>query len=362
MADYKVLYSVYGASPDAIRGEVPFSSLSYTQILNDAGNAQITVPMHNIPYDENELDVARTYIWIDRDGVLVWGGIVWTIEAVPSQHSLTLGCGDFLTYLDHRVIDEDTYYSSADQTTDIFLDMNDYFSDGPFNTIIDNVIASGVLRDQQFNASEYKNVGEFIRQLAARNNGFDFRYEVAYSSSGGGFTDIAPRTIYPTPDADDAAEITAGTRIAPVFDTESNCEILNAQIDGNQLANRSIAISGGYGEQARTAEATDTDSQGNYGTFDKVISFFDERSDSNLTDHATRESTRRSAPIIKVGIQLYPNTLPPYGSFNVGDLVELRGTLSDYRDVSGVYRITSETVTVDPAEQIGLLLAPAENF
>src|SRR5688500_1705490 len=66
----------------AILDELPLSGVSFDKKLNDAGSlrAQLQVldPVIRSRGPRLLTEPGRTAIYVDRDGTLLWGGIIWT--------------------------------------------------------------------------------------------------------------------------------------------------------------------------------------------------------------------------------------------------------------------------------------------
>src|SRR3954462_6964694 len=97
------VYTYYAA--DLMTGqlldEIPLSDVSFTLPINDAGTLSATVPLYSRSGLAQTLATARTALYVDRDGVLVWGGVLWTRRYDAKDTSLQLDALDFLSYLDH---------------------------------------------------------------------------------------------------------------------------------------------------------------------------------------------------------------------------------------------------------------------
>ncbi len=85
------------------RAEVPFSSLTFSDILNRPGSCDITIPL------QAGIDMSRfttpgnTAIWIERNGNIVWGGPLWTTDVDLVGQSVRLSCEGWLSYYNHRI-------------------------------------------------------------------------------------------------------------------------------------------------------------------------------------------------------------------------------------------------------------------
>jgi hypothetical protein len=91
---------------DTILAEVPMQNVSFTRALKDAGTFSGSVPV--IP-DNDYLDLyettipGRTSLYVLRNGVCVWGGIIWSRTYDIKERVLTVNASEFTSYLYKRV-------------------------------------------------------------------------------------------------------------------------------------------------------------------------------------------------------------------------------------------------------------------
>ncbi|MFL6126906.1 MAG: hypothetical protein ACJ73U_45700, partial [Actinophytocola sp.] len=84
-----------------ILDELPLSGVTFDKKLNDTGSlrAQLNVADPVIRRREPRLltEPGRTAVYVDRDGDLLWGGIVWTSRYSGATGVLELGASDLLS-------------------------------------------------------------------------------------------------------------------------------------------------------------------------------------------------------------------------------------------------------------------------
>ena len=91
---------------DKILAEIPFQDVKYTRALKDAGPFNGSVPV--IP-DNDYLDLyettipGRTALYVLRNGVCTWGGIIWSRSYDIKERSLAVNASEFTSYLYKRV-------------------------------------------------------------------------------------------------------------------------------------------------------------------------------------------------------------------------------------------------------------------
>lgn len=87
--------------------EVPFKSVNYSRSLNEAGtftgDIAVTEDTYNLSIYENTLP-GKTALYVVRNGVCVWGGIVWAREYSLIDRVLSVDATEFQSYFNHRVV------------------------------------------------------------------------------------------------------------------------------------------------------------------------------------------------------------------------------------------------------------------
>ena len=116
------IYRVYAydLNTNTLITELPATGLAFDRRLNDAGSISFDLPISRpevaarakplMPYSGNPFA-----IYVDRDGVIVWGGIIWTWNYSRASGVLSLGGKEFLSYFAQRTI-------AADYSLDTYPD------------------------------------------------------------------------------------------------------------------------------------------------------------------------------------------------------------------------------------------------
>lgn len=90
-----------------ILAEIPFKGVSFERALNSAGSFSGTIPV--IPATAsmdiyNSTMPGKTGLYVLRDGICVWGGIIWNREYDVVDKELSVSASEFTSYLYHRNI------------------------------------------------------------------------------------------------------------------------------------------------------------------------------------------------------------------------------------------------------------------
>jgi len=123
--------------------EIPFTGVSYSRALSKAGSFSGTIPMIEATSSYNLYETTmpgKTALYVLRNGVCVWGGIIWSRSYSPTSKTLTIDGQEFISYLYHRAVWQTLYYGSegvycskyqaASGTATVFTDVNHGFSVG----------------------------------------------------------------------------------------------------------------------------------------------------------------------------------------------------------------------------------------
>lgn len=88
-------------------GEIPFEDVSYELALKQAGTFDGRITISN---QTNSLDLykttlpGKTALYVVRDNVCVWGGIIWGRSYDLVTRSLSVSASEFTSYLNHRLV------------------------------------------------------------------------------------------------------------------------------------------------------------------------------------------------------------------------------------------------------------------
>jgi len=90
-----------------ILAEIPFQGVSWGRALKGAGTFEGRIPVidqtDSLNLYETTMPVV-TAIFVVRDGVCVWGGIIWTREYDAISKTLNVSASEFTSYFHHRKI------------------------------------------------------------------------------------------------------------------------------------------------------------------------------------------------------------------------------------------------------------------
>ena len=103
--DYR--YFVCDLLTNEVLAEIPFKSVSYSRSLVEAGTFTGDIPVIEDTYN---LDLyattlpGKTALYIVRNGLCVWGGIIWGRTYSLIDKVLSVSAAEFTSYFEHRVV------------------------------------------------------------------------------------------------------------------------------------------------------------------------------------------------------------------------------------------------------------------
>jgi|1186.fasta_scaffold70011_2 hypothetical protein len=190
-------YLVADLVSGTIVDELPLTGVSFGKRLNDTGSflAKLRVDDPGVRDREPRLltEPGRTAVYVDRDGQLLWAGIVWTSRYSASTPTLEIGATDFLSYFEHRRVlaypvdpAGTVAFTDTDQLTIAaqLIALAQSHPGGDLGLIVRGATASGIARTIRYGAGELKPVADALRDLANADGGFDFAVDVEYGPDG----------------------------------------------------------------------------------------------------------------------------------------------------------------------------------
>lgn len=334
-----------------IIAELPLTGVTFTQQLNQAGSltghlllSGMTTPQFNV----NDSTIpAKTAIYVDRNGDLIWGGIIWNRTYNSQSQTLTITAREFESYFERRRISSTTAFTNTDQLV-IARTLIDNAQTVPYGDIgvITGSETSGVLVDRVYYAYELKGVYPAIQDLSRQDDGFDFNIQVSYDP----ITQEPIKTLtlgYPR--SGTVYDVNDPLAIVFMFPAGNIVEYEYPE-DGSVAANKMYALGAGSNEGKLIAIATDNnkytegwallEDQGNYSDItDSTV----------LQELALGQVIAVSYPptVIKIIVPAY--AVPEYGTYGIGD--DARLIITDERfpnTLDEVYRIVA--LSVQPGE------------
>jgi hypothetical protein len=344
VANYRYLFvDLLG---NTVQAELSLTQVNFTQALNSSGALQGSILLSGLPEGTNVIGAtvpAFSGIYVERDGVLVWGGVIWSREYNSDSEKLAISAEEFESYFKRRLITQDLIYDATDQ----FDVANGIVNAAQAQTagnigVITTAATSGVLVSRSFYAYELKSVLSALQDLSKSSQGFDFRIKVAYDNNRNPTKELElgyPRlgTVYSSTNVN-----------APVFEFPAGNIVSYAYPeDGSIVANKVWVSGAGSNEGKLVYYAADTSKLTNgWALLENSASYSDIDDPDLLANLAAGQVAAVSYPPSVVKVVANPSTDPVFGSYDIGDDVRLR--ILDDRFPNGldaIYRLTALSVT-----------------
>jgi hypothetical protein len=340
-----------------VREEIPFSSVKFGDVLNAPGSFSAATPISLArngydPITRNVLDPGRTAIHVERDGVIVWSGILWTVRANVTDQTIEYGAEGLWSYFRRRTIRTDTTFTGIDQAAiaQQLVTTAQSVPGGDLGIVVGSE-TTGRLRDRDYVGTERKPIGEAIEQLAAVIDGFDFSISSAWNA---GMIESTFEIHYPR----------RGTRTAIVVDLNGPIGGFEYTIDATVQANEITAIGADNGTGPISTVVSDPDTFTGYPLLEDVLSLTDVSDLDTLDDHARNRLAAIRLPVATIpNVEFRPSGDLTIGAITTGD--ELRVIANaGYVNVDAWYRVVSWEIEVDEngTETMRLTFADAGAF
>jgi hypothetical protein len=340
---------------NAILAELPLVGVSATRTLKGAGTFTAKLALGDPKVTAldwfNATQPARTGLYVDRDGVLVYGGILWTRRKPPTAPGspvfLELAGSEFWSYYRRRYITSTATFAATDQLTIAQSIMNTAIAvrGGDIGLNVAAPIASGVLRDRTYNYYELKPVAEAVDQLSAVDGGFDFGIDLSYVNG------VPTKTLNWNYPRRGASLLSTGI----VFEKPGNIVDYSYPEDGTLMADKTTALGAGQGDNMLRSSASITSLiDGGYPLLEATQSYKDVLVQATLDAHARADVTALQSPVTLPEIWVRADQDPVLGSYTPGDDVRVRinderfpaaTATSVDRTLDAYYRLLSMTMT-----------------
>lgn len=314
-----------------IKDEIPFTTVEWSKMLCRPGGFGATIPVAHPKCTRENLSTSNTAVYVERDGEIVWGGILWTAavtygEAAPM---LTLGGEGFWSYFRRRRIRRTLAYAQQDQLAIArALVLYAMSEPGSFTVGLDNQM-SGVLRDRVYFGFERKPIGEAIEQLAAVIGGFDFEVSSAWVDGR-----IVNTLQFYFPQQ--------GSVTSVGFDLGATVEGMTVTEDGTGQATVLDGLGLGEGDSSLIATAEEP-AGGGFPRLEESVAWKDISNRGLLASYAAGRLAQLRRPSVRLsGVRLTVDA----DRVGVGDTC--RVTLDDgYFNFNEQYRVAETRTTVD---------------
>jgi hypothetical protein len=344
MATYRYFFA--DLVTNAINAELEITGVNFTQALNSSGTLNGSILLSGVSVNQNvtaSTTPGRTAVYVDRDGVIVWGGILWLRSYNSKSQRLTISAREFESYFERRRIASNLTYFNTDQLAIARGLVNTAQSVANGNIgVLTGSETSGVNLTRLFYAYEQKTVYQALLDLSRSGSGFDFAIRCAYNSD----YNITKTLVLGYPRLGTAYSSTSTS--VPVFEFPAgNVVEYEYPEDGSLVANRIYATGAGSNEGKLIYNATDsTKLTSGWPLLEDSVSFNDIIDATLVQGLASGRVAAVSYPPTTIKLVANPSLNPVLGSYVIGDDARVR--IKDDRFPDGIdatYRIVALSVT-----------------
>lgn len=340
---------------NAILNELPLRNVKFSHVLNAAGDFSGEMPLGDSKVTQidpiGSTTPRRTALYIERDGSIVWGGIIWTRHYDSRKKVLVLGGNGFFSYFGHRSIRATAAFAATDQLAIVRSIINTAQTISSIGVTV-GTETSGVLRDRTYYGYERKKIDEAITQLSQVEGGFDFGIDCRYDSSH-----VVQKYLtlsYPR-----RGRIAKDTTL--FFDFPGNIVDYVWPEDGTNSANLVDAIGSGEADAMLISTAADAgEIQSGAPLLETFTSYKDVSVQSTLDAHAQADLQAFDGVVTLPTATVRADREPILGSYIEGDEAEFRILDERFPTITASFqRITSYSVKVpddDKVEDVSLTL------
>lgn len=308
--------------------ELPLTNLRFGSLLNSCGDLSATLPLPALTSTatsalagvfNDAVDEGRRQLIVDRDGVVVWCGIVWMAPYDDNPPTRTIRAAETWSYFRRRLIASTRTFTAVDQMSIAQQLISTAIADqgGDIGVTVESS-TSGVTLTQVYNSFELKPVAEAVEQLSQAENGFDFAVDAAWNTSTGALTKTF-RTSYPRRGR-------SFSQTGLVFEVGRNVIDWTWPTDGASMANKVYALGRSDGAASMLATAADTyqilalSSGGpGYPLLETTMSRTDVSVQTMLNSLAQSKLQAVSTPVTLPEITVRADVDPVFGSYITGD-------------------------------------------
>ena len=377
MSDYRyVTTQLYqsGSTPNPIIGEYQFTRVNFTQQLSSIGTFTGEILLSGLNPSTTNIEAGTTpgkvALYVFKGSTPVWGGIIWNREWDEENQLLKITAQEMVSYYQHRILNNMTgsaYYSTN----------ADGSGTGVAGIVYNGVDPLAIIKDllTACNAKSHGNIGvtwassnpsSVSGGTTVSRTFFDFELKTAYQAwkdlaQGAAYLDFVIKPVISGGNITNQLVVgtpTLGTTYDPTSTSSLNFQFPGNVVsytyteDGSRVGNYLYGI--GYGaNQARIIDKhLDSGKIGSTGTWpllEDSVNYVDIVTPALLTTITTGKLAAVSYPPTTVQIVTNTYTDPLYGTYNIGDGVNL--IIADDRfngGVAGIYRIIG--IDVQPGE------------
>lgn len=373
----------YDLNTNTPLAELPATGLSFSSRLNDAGNASFDLNLSD-PHVQAIGPATVTQPWrvalyVDRGGVIVWGGVVTARSVDGATHKLSVQAREFLTWTDQRVLaanyDSQTLINAGDYIVtptgnvgamdpakfieQVFTDAQNVRDGGSIGITIPTTSTNLPWVQPGYKQSQYTAISQVINDITSHltpgSGGLDVMIDVAW---GAGNTAPTKTLTLSAP-----RRGRSGTNSGLVVDL-AHAVAWTWPEDGTQMGTV-FTVTGAQNLAGTATAPTPVGGLGQLPRLDMVANQPQLNTQDMVSRLAAGQAVMYSQPLAAPTITL-PTSNPtmPLGAWIIGDDVRVVSSPNEWwpTGIDQLWRVVAHTVTVPdqdlPVVQLTLNIPP----
>ncbi|VVJ15534.1 Uncharacterised protein [Amycolatopsis camponoti] len=350
--------------------EVPLTGVKYSKKLGASGTLSATLSLGDArisaidPYDLST--PGRRVVYVLRDSRPVWGGLVWTRKFDSGSQQISLGCGDFWSYFEHRkvlpvlpaaaftdphfVAKQKVEWKNTDQNTIArnLVELAQSHPGGNIGVTFPDRGLSGIRLDRTYFGYQNVSVGDALRKLSQLYDGPDVMFDVGPPDRNGRPTRLL-RLGTPRLGQEGSAH---------VWEYGGNLLGYGWPSDGTRMATRTFASGDGIESGMLVAVAEDRDRYPDgWPMLETEYGYSSVTDPGQLASHALSDQAVSRLPVVLPTLTVHGGLPPTVAEIGVGD--DARVIIKDDFHAGGIdtlMRIVALDVTVGDDGREGVVL------
>lgn len=324
MATYR--YMIGDLLTNTVDLELPLFGVFYSRRLNKAGNATFSYNLGNKSPNGTEIrDVdilnytkpGRSCLWIERNGALIWGGIIWSRTYQSQANVMSYTAQTFESYFYAQVIEVVQRFTATDQRS-ILAALVTHMQAKPYANI--GLIIPGaftgtpITRSATFYSYNGWTYGKAIEFLINFADGFDYTIDVSYDVNNNKVKTLSIGNVL--------GQSIVNTQLA--FDYPGNIKNYWYPESASNAATSILAYGAGDGASTRRTKYIMQDLLNDgYPDLQQTYDNKDVGNINTLIAKAKAIGDLIKVPIIVATFEINPEMEPTFGSWNIGDYAKI---------------------------------------
>lgn len=315
MAQYR--YIMHDLTTNRNLLELPLFGTWFTRVLCRSGNGTASVKLGMEGYSDEEVlnatEPGRTKLYVERDGVIVWSGIVWTRTWNEQAQTLNMNLQTLESFFYVQYIESPLSYTNVDQRNIVrsLINVMQGKPGGSIALIVPTAFSNNIVRSVDFARYDGWSFGRAIEYMVKYDQGLDYTIESRWSSA-----DIPEDVVLI---ADVLGRDVNQSKV--IFDYPGT--VKNYYYPENAAKGAVSMLGFGKGEGEEMKRSSYTHQKLLDAGYPNIQQTFDNKdvSKQSVLDNQTKASAIRfKVPVVTPTIELNPDT---FGAWQMGDFVRL---------------------------------------